>query len=82
MVDGRSKRAFGAWLDARPKAWRDRVEVVAMDGFTGFKTAAREHLPEATEVMDPFHVVRVRREALCVRRRVRGPPRRVVAATR
>lgn len=29
-----------------------------MDGFTGFKTAASEELPDAVLVMDPFHVVR------------------------
>ena len=61
MVEGRSKQAFKAWLAARPQAWRDRVEVVAMDGFTGFKTAAirtAEELPKAVAVMDRFHVVR------------------------
>jgi transposase len=40
MVEGRSKAAFKNWLAERPQAWRDGVEVVAMDGFTGFKTAA------------------------------------------
>ena len=64
MVEGRSKSAFATWLAARPQAWRDQVEVVAMDGFTGFKTAAVEQLPDATTVMDPFHVVRLAGEAL------------------
>jgi len=32
----------------------DRAEVVAMDGFTGFKTATTEELPDAVAVMDPF----------------------------
>ena len=36
-----------------PQAWRDQVEVVAMDGFTGFKTATTEELPDAVAVMDP-----------------------------
>jgi len=54
MVQGRSKQAFQTWLAARPKAWRDGVKVVAMDGFTGFKTATSEELPEAVAVMDPF----------------------------
>lgn len=45
MVEGRSKAAFKAWLAPRPKAWRDGVKVVvAMDRFTGFKTAASEKL--------------------------------------
>lgn len=70
MVEGRSKQAFKTWLAARPEAWRAGVEVVAMDGFTGFKTATTEELPDATTVMDPFHVVRLAGDALdqCRRR--------------
>ncbi len=70
MVEGRSKHAFKTWLAARPKTWRDGIEVVAMDGFTGFKTAASEELPDAVAVLDPFHVVRLAGEALdkCRRR--------------
>jgi len=71
MVEGRSKQAFEQWLADRPQAWRDGVEVVAMDGFTGFKTAAAEELPDAVAVvMDPFHVVRLAGDALdqCRRR--------------
>ncbi len=70
MVQGRSKQAFKTWLAARPEAWRDAVEVVAMDGFTGFKTATTEELPDAVAVMDPFHVVRLAGDALdqCRRR--------------
>jgi len=43
---------------------------VAMDGFTGFKTATTEELPDAVAVMDPFHVVRLAGDALdrCRRR--------------
>jgi transposase len=70
MVEGRSKQAFKTWLAKRPQSWRDAVEVVAMDGFTGFKTAASEELPDAVAVMDPFHVVRLAGDALdrCRRR--------------
>lgn len=57
LVEGRSKKAFKTWLDARTDEFRQRVEIVAMDGFTGFKTAAAEAVPKATAVMDPFHVV-------------------------
>jgi transposase len=44
--------------------------VVAIDGFTGFKTATSEELPDAVAVMDPFHVVRLAGDALdqCRRR--------------
>ncbi len=70
MVEGRSKAAFKTWLADRSKQWREGVEVVAMDGFTGFKTAAAEELPKAVAVMDPFHVVRLAGDALdrCRRR--------------
>jgi len=70
MVEGRSKQAFKTWLTQRLEAWRAGVEVVAMDGFTGFKTATTEELPDAVAVMDPFHVVRLGGDALdrCRRR--------------
>jgi transposase len=70
MVEGRSKHAFKTWLAARSKEWRDGIEVVAMDGFTGFKTATTEELPDAVAVMDPFHVVALAGTALddCRRR--------------
>jgi transposase len=70
MIEGRSKQVFKAWLAGRPTSWRDAVEVVAMDGFTGFKTATAEELPDAVAVMDPFHVVRLAGDALdrCRRR--------------
>lgn len=47
---------------ARPTAGLVRPRhLVAMDGFTGFKTATSQELPHANAVTDPFHVVRVRR---------------------
>ena len=57
VVPGRSKKVLKTWLSQRDQEWRGRVEVVAMDGFTGFKSAAGEELPQARAVMDPFHVV-------------------------
>ncbi|GAA1486351.1 hypothetical protein GCM10009625_31550 [Brachybacterium fresconis] len=70
MVEGRSKAVFKAWLEARPEQWKTGIEVVAMDGFAGFKTAASEALPGAVAVMDPFHVVRLAGDGLddCRRR--------------
>ena len=60
MVEGRSKQVFKTWLSERDETWRAAVDVVAMDGFTGFKTAAVEELKDdVTVVMDPFHVVRL-----------------------
>ncbi|VBA36075.1 hypothetical protein LAUMK191_01256 [Mycobacterium attenuatum] len=64
VVEGRSKKAFQQWLADRPKDWRDHVEGVAMEGFSGFKTATVEELPDVATVMAPFHVVRLAGNAL------------------
>ncbi|MDO5618853.1 ISL3 family transposase [Kocuria sp.] len=57
IVEGRLKKVFKTWLATRSQAFRHGIEQIAMDGFTGYKSAATEELPEATPVMDPFHVV-------------------------
>jgi len=57
VIEGRSKAVFKAWLEARTPAFRDTVEVVAMDGFTGYKSAAVEAIDDVVTVMDPYHVV-------------------------
>lgn len=66
---------FATCLKERPQAWRDRIEGVAMDGFSAFKSAADEELPAAVPVMDPSHGVRFAEDSLddC-RRRGRKPP--------
>ena len=70
MIPGRSKRVFKTWLASQPHTWRERIEIVAMDGFTGFKSAAAEELPDARAVIEPFHVVHLAGDALdeCRRR--------------
>ena len=70
MVPGRSKGVFKTWLASQPDTWRENIELVAMDGFTGFKSATAEELPGARAVMDPFHVVHLAGDALdeCRRR--------------
>jgi transposase len=35
MAEGRSKQVFKTWLEAQTPAFRDGIEIVAMDGFTG-----------------------------------------------
>lgn len=57
LVPGRSAAAFKTWLAVQTPTFRDHVEIVAMDGFSGYKNAATDQLPEAIAVMDPFHVV-------------------------
>ena len=64
VVQGRSKYVLSSWLAARPQEWKDNIEIVAMDGFSGYKSAAASQLPGAVTVMDPFHVVHIAIDAL------------------
>ncbi|WP_219419768.1 ISL3 family transposase [Pseudonocardia nigra] len=57
LVAGRSAAALTGWLAARTPEFRQQVQVVAMDGFGGYKNAATSAVPDAVTVMDPFHVV-------------------------
>ena len=59
VVKGRSSQALQSWLNQRDHSFRDRIEVVSMDGFAGYARAAEAAVPKATRVMDPFHVVRL-----------------------
>ena len=64
VVQGRSKHVLSSWLAACPQEWKDNIEIVAMDGFSGYKSAAASQLPGAVTVMDPFHVVHIAIDAL------------------
>ena len=66
MVAGRSSAALSTWLGARDQAFRDRVKIVSMDGFSGYHSAAKDVLSQARTVMDPFHVVHLAAEKLTV----------------
>jgi transposase len=71
VVDGRDSAAIGAWLAARSPAWRERVEVVAIDPSTPFRKAITEHLPHAALSVDAVHLVKLANDALtAVRQRV------------
>ncbi|MBN6769096.1 MULTISPECIES: ISL3 family transposase [Micrococcus] len=64
VVDGRDSRAVGTWLKDRSSAWRNRVEVVAIDPSAAFRKALREHLPEAAVSVDKFHLVKLGNDML------------------
>ncbi|PXY12875.1 ISL3 family transposase [Corynebacterium striatum] len=59
VVPGRSAEALRTWLSNQSEQFRDQVKIISMDGFQGYATAAGEVIPKATQVMDPFHVVRL-----------------------
>ncbi|MGP9611614.1 ISL3 family transposase, partial [Corynebacterium sp. AOP36-E1-14] len=64
MRPGRSAEVLRTWLNERDPGFRQRVEVVTMDGFAGYATAVDHALPAATKVMVPFHVVHLAAEKL------------------
>ena len=71
VVDGRDSAGVGAWLTARSPAWRDRIEVVAIDPSAAFRKALREHLPRAAVSVDAFHLVKAANDMLtAVRQRL------------
>lgn len=64
MRPGRSAEVLKTWLTERDPQFRAGVQVVTMDGFTGYSTAVDHALPTARKVMDPFHVVHLAAEKL------------------
>lgn len=59
VVDGRDSACVQAWLQARSPAWRDRVEVVAIDPSASFRKAITAALPNARVSVDAFHLVQL-----------------------
>jgi hypothetical protein len=71
QASGRTKASVTAWLDTRGQAWKDAVQIVAMDPCASYRAAMREALPNARIVADHFHLVALANQALTeVRRRV------------
>jgi len=70
LVDGRDSAAVRAWLEAQPKWWRRRVEVVAIDPSAAFRSAVRRLLPKARVSVDHFHLAKLAHDTVtAVRRR-------------
>jgi transposase len=59
VVEGRSGPVLGDWLAARDPDWRARINTASLDPFRGYATALATQLPDATRVLDPFHVVKL-----------------------
>jgi transposase len=71
VVPGRTGRVYADWLAEHEQSWRDAITVAALDPFRGYAAALRTELPQATRVLDAFHVVRLGNQAVDqVRRRV------------
>ena len=79
---GRDKKTLNGFFDLLGEERSGKVSLVSAEGAGWIATVVAEQAPYATLCIDAFHVVQVRHEAPCVRRRVRDPPLRAVAAVR
>jgi transposase len=59
VVDGRDSAAVSTWLAARTPAWRERVEVVAIDPSAAFRATVTRALPTARVSVDHFHLIQL-----------------------
>ena len=59
QVEGRTADDAAYWLAQAPPAWRDAIEVVAIDMCSIYASAVRRMLPAAQLVVDLFHVVQL-----------------------
>jgi transposase len=64
----------GIELDPQLVARASRLQAVSMDMTGGYAKSVREHAPQAEIVIDNYHVVAVRHEALPVRAGCETPP--------
>jgi transposase len=59
QVEGRTAEDAAYWLAQATPAWRDAVQVVAIDMCSVYASAVRRMLPAARLVVDLFHVVQL-----------------------
>ena len=59
LVDGRDSAAVRGWLLERPRWWRHRVRVVAIDPSAAFRKAVKPLLPHAMVAVDHWHLVKL-----------------------
>ena len=70
VVEGRDSKAPSAWLEQRPEAWRAAIRWGVMDLSGPYRKVFTDTLPDAVQVADPFHVVKLANERVdeCRRR--------------
>lgn len=57
VVPGRSGTVYADWIAEREQQRRAQIRIAALDPFRGYATALAATLPEATRVLDAFHIV-------------------------
>lgn len=59
VAAGRSAAGPSAWLEGRPQRWRDAIRYGVLDLSGPYRKTFTDALPDATQVADPFHVVKL-----------------------
>lgn len=73
VIEGRSAAGLCAWLDAMPEQWRHTIRWAVLDLSGPWRLAFDTMLPDADQVADPFHVVKLANQRVDeVRRRVQN----------
>jgi transposase len=70
VVAGRTAAGPSAWIEAQPEAWRSGVAWGVLDLSGPYRKTFTDTLPDAEQVADPFHVVKLANSKLdeCRRR--------------
>ena len=73
IVPGRTAQSAAGWFLAQPDEWRAGIRWAVSDMSGSYRMAYDKVLPDARQVADPFHVVRLANQRLDeVRRRVQN----------
>ena len=73
IVPGRTAASAAGWFRSQPEEWRDGILWAVLDLSGPYRTAYDRALPNASQVADPFHVIRLANQRLDeVRRRVQN----------
>lgn len=71
VIPGRSSTGACEWLAGRDQAWLDAISFATLDLSGPWRLAFTTMLPDATQVADPFHLIKLANQRLDeVRRRV------------
>ena len=73
IVPGKTANSAEAWFRSQPVGWRDGIRFAVLDMSGAYRTAYDRVLPNALQVADPFHMIRLANQRLDeVRRRVQN----------
>jgi transposase len=58
VLPGRTAAGVSAWIDSQPEPWRQAIRWGTLDLSGSYRKVFDDSLPDATQVADPFHVVK------------------------